>query len=373
MSRILIVSSQLNSPVIISHIESIKNLGHEISVVTAKNQIEHVIKNTETLYFFKKWNLAEWFKFLPSFFTIRPQLIHFLIETDQKLPAQNLLLEACHALGIPVFTHFLNLTYINNKSKNLTLYVYKSDLITCAHRQSLMNLRGLNTHNKKQIRGLIPPVLSMKTDKKEIVYHEILNYFLAKNSDPILVPFKKEIFNFENNYGKILLKILDYKSIIFIGPIEELTATDKKRIDAHLSAHCAKSKKEWTYFPASNFAENLNLFPIHSHIMIAGMPLSIQEISEVFEQAILQKKILIMDEFQAELYSGLWNDKVNCLIISNYQPVKDMDHLLRHDHLSTFNIKTINTDNIKSEIMDAPINEFNRLLNKVLSLSYEKR
>ena len=106
MSRILIVTEQLNSPVIISHIESIKNLGHEATVVTSKNQKNYVIDNMETLYFFSKWSFKEWLQFFPVFFSVRPQLIHFLIESNEKLTAQNLLLEICHALGIPIFTHF---------------------------------------------------------------------------------------------------------------------------------------------------------------------------------------------------------------------------------------------------------------------------
>lgn len=377
MSRILIVTEQLNSPVIISHIESIKNLGHEATVVTSKNQKNYVIDNMETLYFFSKWNFKEWFQFFPVFFSVRPQLVHFLIESNAKLTAQNLLLEICHALGIPIFTHFLNLTYINQKSKNLTLYVYKSDLITCAHRQSLMGLRGLNTRNKKQIRGLIPPVLSMDSGKKhayrEAISIENLTYFLERNQNILLIPFKSEIFNLSNSYGKILLKTLEYNPVIFVGPVDELSIHEKKAIDSQLVLANSRNKHEWTYFSAKSFSGSLSLFPAHSKILISGLPLTIQEVSEIFEQTILNKQILIMDEFQAELYSGLWQDKVNCFVVTNYQTVKSLDHLFRAPYLDSFDINSINTDVIKSEIMDAPINEFNRLLNKVLSLNYEKR
>lgn len=372
MSRILIVTEQLNSPVIISHIESIRNLKHEVTVATSKNQKEFAVNHVETLYFFQKWNFTEWLKFLPVFFATRPQLIHFLIETEKKLSAQNWLLETCQAMGIPIFTHFLNLTYINQKSKNLSFFVYKSDLITCAHRQSLLDLRGFNTLNKKQIRGLIPPVLQMKPNK-ELSTSESISYFLDKVEKPLIFPFKKELFNYDALPWKIILKALDYKSVLFIGPVDEISKAEKKKIDFMLAEHCQKPKTQWIYNSQNSFAGFLRQLPENSFVFIAGLPLSIQEVSEIFEQAILGKHMLIIDEFQAELYSGLWHHKSNCFILSNYQIIKDLDHLLRHNQLKYFNFKSINTETIKLEIMDAPINEFNRLLNKVLSINYEKR
>lgn len=381
MSRILIVTEQLNSPIITSHIESIKNLQHEIIIITSKNQKEfdltlQGLNQVQILYFFNKWSFLEWFKFIPTLLAIKPQLIHFLIETERKLPAQKLLLETCHSFGIPIFTHFLNLTYINPKSKSLTFFVYKSDLVTCAHRQSLLDLRGLNTFNRKQIRGLIPPVLRMQSEKRissAFAWSDSVNSFLTKNDKPFIVPFKKEIFDQNNHYWKALSKVLEYKSVLFVGPLDELALAEKKKAEAVMSKIASKHKTQWLYHQTHSYSKSLGMAPRNSIIFIAGMPLSIQEISEVFEQAILTEHLLIIDEFQAELYSGLWKNKSNAIILSTYQLIKELEHLLKYKEWNDFNFKALNSAQIKSEIMDAPINEFNRLLNKVLSTGYEKR
>lgn len=381
MSRILIVTEQLNSPIIAAHIESIKNLQHEIVIVTSQNQKDfalesHGLQNVQVLYFFRRWNLAEWFRFIPSLISTRPQLIHFLIETERNLIAQKLLAETCHSFNIPVFTHFLNLTYINPKSKNLKFFVYKSDLVTCAHRQSLLDLRGLSTFNRKQIRGLIPPVLRMRIEKNNQESNHIsdsINTFIEKNPAPFILPFKAEILNPESYSWKILTKILEYQSILFIGNLETLEASKKKRAESELLKWTQKKKSHWIYLQTKSYAHSISLVPKNSVIFLAGLPLTIQEISEIFEQAILAEHLLIIDEFQAELYSGLWQNKRNALILSNYQLVKELDHLLRFDEWKSFNFQALNSSQIRSEIMDAPINEFNRLLNKVLSTNYEKR
>ncbi|MCB0370629.1 MAG: hypothetical protein KDD45_14690, partial [Bdellovibrionales bacterium] len=70
---------------------------------------------------------------------------------------------------------------------------------------------------------------------------------------------------------------------------------------------------------------------------------------------------------------GIWQDQDNCLILSNYQTSKDIEHIFKNKKIDSISFKSINNENIKTEIIDAPINEFNRLLNKVLSLNYEKR
>lgn len=381
MSRILIVTEQLNSPIIAAHIESIKNLQHEIIIVTSQNQKDfelesHGLQNVQVLFFFRRWSLTEWIRFIPALVSTRPQLIHFLIETERNLTAQKLLLETCQSFGIPVFTHFLNLTYINPKSKNLTYFVYKSDLITCAHRQSLLDLRGLSTFNRKQIRGLIPPVLRMRIEKNaadESHWGDNIATFLKKNSKAFIVPFKSELLNLDTHYWKVLTKILEYHSVLFIGDLDALDLASKKKAEAELTKIIQKNKTQWLYHHTKNFARNLCLAPKNSVVFLAGLPLTIQEISEAFEQAILAEHLLIIDEFQAELYSGLWQNKHNAIILSNYQLIKELDHLLRFQEWNEFNFHALNSAQIRSEIMDAPINEFNRLLNKVLSTSYEKR
>lgn len=381
MSRILIVTEQLNSPIIAAHIESIKNLQHEIIIVTSQNQKDfelesHGLQNVQVLYFFRRWSLAEWIRFIPALISTRPQLIHFLIETEKNLTAQKLLLETCHSFGIPVFTHFLNLTYINPKSKNLTYFVYKSDLVTCAHRQSLLDLRGLSTFNRKQIRGLIPPVLRMKVERNSHEPQQLsesMLAFLKKNSQAFILPFKAELLDPESHYWKILTKILEYQSVLFLGDLESVDLSKKKKAESELLKITHKKKSQWLYHHTKSYPHSVSIAPKNSVIFIAGLPLSIQEISEIFEQAILAQHLLIIDEFQAELYSGLWQNKQNALILSNYQLVKELDHLLRSEDWKQFNFHSLNSSQMKSEIMDAPINEFNRLLNKVLSANYEKR
>lgn len=361
-----------------NHIESLKSMGYEPIIITSQNQKAHAPSHIDTRFFFKKWSVFEAIQFIPMFFSIHPQLVHFIVDDLNLNLSQELILETSKVLGLPVFTHFFNLDYHIHKNKNIKLFIYKSDLITCAHRQNLLDLRGLSTFNKKQIRGVIPPLIKPSnknpnyritdsTFSESVFFNKNFIINDNKQSFAFVVPFKEDFFKQTREELLIIKKILTHNACIFWGPSDKIEPNEMKRINKDLSN--LKSFHNWYFLNSSLFESLSDVLPCNVRVFIAGLNFNTKELAEIFEKALQNGFTLILDDYQAELYSGLWQDRVNCFLLSRYTLLKDLESFFKNHYHEEVTLK----NNHRNELIDAPVNEFNRLIKKVLSLKNESK
>ncbi len=152
----------------------------------------------EFMGYFKRWSLLEGLRIIPGLFGLHPQILHVLLEDDKMNAAQMILSTFAKTHPACVLTtSLLNIRYGLNRRNPVRYLIEESDIITCPTVEALGHLRGLNVRSTRQGRGILPPVLNLKSASSMQFYEDEFDQLFLQNlaREPyVVVPFREPRF-----------------------------------------------------------------------------------------------------------------------------------------------------------------------------------
>ena len=361
MSKILFVTQTLTIDSL-NQIEIIKRSGHEFCVVTSQSEKKAELKHSDTLYFFTKWSFLELIRFLPSFMSINPDIVHVFVDSQSSAKAANFF-----ASLTQLFNKIFSLQFFLSedsflKLKQIRKLVYLADVVAGPHRSFLYNLRGMKAKNKYQIKGVIPPVLHLKSySPSKPLNPRQENEFKAYE---ILLPLKK------NSYDeRLIYQLAQNYSILFFFEMDAWTPLELKKLNHSLSLN---SCRPWRLFPVESLKDLTNIPQGPFYFWLAGLTFELDECIQFFQFGLTRNMKIIMDQTQAKLYPDFWEHN-SMAIILNENKIKsilasgELNLTLTTPGNDTW-IENLNS----SSLVDISVNEFNRLISKATNTQNEK-
>ena len=361
MARIILLSRSIQHttwPLALS----LKSQQHDVHLITDRNSELENSNDLNVMTYFSRWNVWEALRFVPHLLSLNPQIFHIVLEQNKMSSAELIL--SLVAASIPhciVTTSLLDSDIKFRKNSWVKSLVERSDIVTCPSMEALGNLRGLNIQNRRQNRGLMPPLLS--TPKEAVDPSEGLENIKVqlKKKPSIAVPFILEPSGLSKNMKAWLSVISKKYHVVFLGNWENWSVRSRKKITRELD----EITSGWSLSASTNHFESEYLLSACKALWLAGLPLSPTAYSQNLWMSWQTQTPLIIDTIQASMHSGLWKDELNCHIIHD-----DPSELVQEtERLMKKSLETPEKLNIQTtrDLMDHSTNDLNRLYNKALS------
>lgn len=368
MAKIILVSKHVNATSW-QLAQALKSQQHEVVLLTSYGEIPPQDTNgIEFMGYFKRWSFLEGVRIIPGLFGLQPQILHVLLDDDRMNAAQMIL--STFAKSHPscvLTTSLLNIRYGLRRRNPVRYLVEESDIITCPTVEALGQLRGLNVRSTRQGRGILPPVLDLKSETALKLYGDDDEEHLLSNltKDPfVVVPFREPSFNPEDDSFVRLRTLAQKYRVVLWGSYSHWSLRDRKRFAAWMEEF--QCGHRWTV--TGNLSPYLSrtLLEQSTALVLAGQSLSPVEMTDYYMRAIHSHAVLILDSRQTSVHSDLWKNAVNCWVLNHHHLQKDLVKLLAKSHLKL-------PENLSEQLaedrhlIDSSLNELNRLYNKALS------
>ena len=240
MAKILFITKKLTANSL-NQIEIIRRSGHEFTVLTSHSEKDAGLAHSDTLYYFSRWNFIEMAKFLPSFMMINPDIVHVFVDSAAAVKMADFFAGLSQLFGKLFSVQFFLSEDSFLKTKRAKKLVFAADIVTGPHRTFLYHLRGLQTKNRYQIKGVIPPILHLSEKASAQEMPLIPNKEFQRYE--VLVPLKRGGFE-----EAIVIALAKKFSILFMIDLDSWTSTEIKRLNYGLSK---ASAKPWRFLPMS--------------------------------------------------------------------------------------------------------------------------
>lgn len=365
MAKILLVAQKL-SPTALGLARSLKSSPHQVTLLTGEDSSAQAPEGIETLSYFRSWSWLEALRLLPHFYSLNPQIVHFVLDEDRLNPAQIVLALATKGLSQTVLTtSVLQIRRGLRRRNPVRSLLQESDIVTCPSVEALGSLRGLNVKTLRQGRGILPPVLDFSENPPHEVgsdYLELQKALLLRR--PLVVPFLEPQLDPSKPAFRRLMLMAAHRPLVLMGSTADWKPRDRKKLARWF--HERGLGSQWTLTGPLNAAEKHDLLSKSEALILAGQHLSPLELTEYFVRALSSGCTVVLDEKQAQLHSSLWRDEETCWILRHDDLNTHLQDLLCRENLR-LTAKVEQSDSLGRDLVDAPLNELNRLYNKALS------
>lgn len=365
MAKILLIAEKL-SPTTLRLAGALRSQQHQVMLLSSRGETGVLPEGVELLGYFDRWSVTEAIKLTPMLYGLQPQILHFVLEEDRLNAAQVVL--GLLAKGLPHCVLTTSLLHIRRglRRRNPVRYLLlESDIITCPSVEALGSLRGLNVKSLRQGRGILPPALDLSTPTEEV--DDGSGFDLEKSlagRDYLVLPFFESCFDPHRASFRRLTLLASHRHTVLMGTWSSWSVRDRKKFQAWMQNKGLAG--QWSLTGELNLHHHRRLLAGSEALVLAGLSLTPLETTEYFLRTIQSKTTLVLDERQAAIHSDLWKNGDNCWIL----PVSDLNSRLQ-DLLSKGTLRRpqalAETISINRELVDAPLNELNRLYNKALS------
>ncbi|WII73545.1 hypothetical protein QJS83_06625 [Bdellovibrio sp. 22V] len=367
MAKIILVSKHVNATSW-QLAQALRAQQHEVVLLTSYGETPRDTSGIEFMGYFKRWSALEGLRIIPGLFGLQPQILHILLDDDRMNPAQIIL--SMFAKSHPscvLTTSLLNIRYGLTRRNPVRYLIEESDIVTCPTVEALGQLRGLDVRSNRQGRGILPPVLDLKSAQEQNLFdaeEEALFIESLEKTPYVVVPFRETDFNSESDsFIRIRTLAQKYKVVLW-GSYAHWTLRDRKKFAAWMEEFQCGGR--WTV--TGTLTENLGhlLLEKSTAFVLAGQTLTPVEMTEYYMRAIHSHAVLILDSKQTSVHSDLWKNAVNCWVLNHHHLQKDLVKLLAKPHLKL-------PENLSEQLaedrhlIDSSLNELNRLYNKALN------
>ncbi|WP_374034900.1 hypothetical protein ACES2I_03285 [Bdellovibrio bacteriovorus] len=366
MAKIILVSKHVNATSW-QLAQALKAQQHEVVLLTSYGETPRDTSGIEFMGYFKKWSFLEGVRIIPGLFGLQPQILHVLLDDDKMNAAQMVLSTFAKSHPTCVLTtSLLNIKNGLSRRNPVRYLVEESDIITCPTVETLGQLRGLDVRSNRQGRGILPPVLDLKTEQNDeaIDSSELPLIANLKKSPYVVLPFNETRFNPDSDYFLRLRAVAQKYKVALWGTYAHWTLRDRKRFAAWMAEfQCAD---RWVLTGPLSAPVTQQLLSGSTALMLAGQNFTPVEMTEYYLRAIQSHAVLILDTRQTSVHSDLWKNTINCWVLNHSQLQKDLIKLLSKSHLR---LPESLSEKLAEDrhLIDSSMNELNRLYNKALN------
>lgn len=371
MAKILLVAERL-TPTVVKLTTALKHQQHQVTVVTSRDEDAALPDGVEMLQPFRKWSVRECLRLLPVLVGLNPQIVHLILEDDRLNSAQIMLSLMAKAIPNTVLTtSLLHIRQGLRRHNPVRYLLQESDVITCPSVETLGALRGLNMKSTRQGRGILPPVLDFDSTEefgeRTGAAAELLRR-LGK-SKFFVVPFSEPAFDPRKVAFRRLTLLAARHQVVLLGSFTGWALRDRKRFEAWMREQGLGER--WIVSGALGRSDLRRLLAQAEALVLAGHSLSPLETTEYFLHALQAGATMVMDGKQSMIHSDLWRDKENCWIVSSDDLLNRLQSVISEDSLKKPQMLPEDS-RLQRELVDAPLNELNRLYNKALSVKHSQ-
>lgn len=374
MAKIILVTDKVDStswPLALS----LRAQQHDVTFLTSYGEEAQNSHGIRFMAYFKKWSFLEALRILPMLFSYEPQVLHILLNQTRLKGAHAVLASYAKSHPLVVLTtsllHFEKRLRAGNPTR---LLLQESDIVTCPSVDSLARLRGMSVRSRKQGRGILPPALDLyeSTVLEEPHFEECESESLVQENWPrnlheapyFVVPCFEKKFSEQSPYFQRLAKIAETAFVVILGSSQDWPLRSRKQFENWMEARGLKDR--WMFSgPLSRNLEK-DLLTQTQCLILAGIKLSPQAISQFYLKAIQNSTSLALDSKQASIHAHLWQKDSNCWILSHESLDRELDHFLTKENFRP-------PESLQSKLSqnrhptDTPLNELNRLYTRALS------
>lgn len=369
MAKILLVTEAL-TPTVVKLTTALRHHQHQVTLITSRDQDAELPESVEVLRPFKKWSVREALRLIPIIIGMSPQIVHLILEEDHLSPAQVVLSLLGKTLPHTVLTtSLLHIRHGLRRHNPVRYLLQESDIVTCPSVETLGALRGLNVKSIRQGRGLLPPVLDFNLEENSSERTAGAADLLRRVGDEkfFVVPFSEPFFDPRRAAFHRLTLLASRHQVVLLGSFAGWTLRDRKRFHAWMESRGLGH--QWVLSGELGRADLRRLLAKAEALVLAGQALTPLEATEYFLHALQAGTTMILDTRQGMIHSDLWRNGENCWILSNDDLLKGLRTLISKDILKRPQLLAQDS-RLQRELVDAPMNELNRLYNKALSTKH---
>ncbi|NUN07410.1 MAG: hypothetical protein HUU57_16825 [Bdellovibrio sp.] len=367
MAKIILVSKKLNATSW-QLAKALKSQQHEVILLTSYGEApEEDTDGIELMSYFKTWNLLEGLRIIPGLFGLQPQILHLLLEEDKMNLAQMVLSTFAKSHPTCVLTtSLLDIRRGLTRRNPVRYLIEESDIITCPTVEALGQLRGLDVRSMRQGRGILPPVLGLKSDssdsESEDGHEDLLEHLAA--APYVVMPFHEPHFDADGSAFIRIRTIAQKYKVVLWGSYSHWSLRDRKKFAAWMKAF--QCENNWIVTGNISAKIGQKILEKSTAFFLAGQSFNPVEITEYYIKAIHGHCVLVLDSKQSSVHSDLWKSTVNCWILDYEKLQKDLVKLLAKPHLQLPESISAQLSQDR-HLIDSSLNELNRLYNKALN------
>lgn len=374
MAKVILVAEKVNStswPLALS----LKAQQHDVIFLTSHGEDAANTDGIRFMAYFKTWSFLEGLRVLPMLFSYEPQVLHIILDHGKLKGAHAVL--ASYAKSHPMIVLTTSLLQFERRLRlgNPTrLLLQESDIVTCPSVDSLAKLRGLSVRSKKQGRGILPPALDLyeSTLLEEPFYEDAEAELIAEENwarylreEPyFVIPCFEKTFSPDSLFFRRVARIAETHFVVLMGSNQDWPLRNRKLFEQWMEEQGLKDR--WMFSGNLPRALEKELLKNAQCLILAGIKLSPQGVSQFYLKSIQCNTPLALDSKQASVHAHLWQKDVNCWILNNESLDKDFAaFLLKENFRPPQSLQTkLSQDR---HLMDTPLNELNRLYTRALS------
>lgn len=365
MAKVVLICQNLESTSL-ELAASLNTQNHNVTLVTSMSEKNHTPndpQNFEILFSFHQWNLVEALQFLPVLWTQKPDIIHIVLSQETISPALAVIAVFAKSLRHCVLsTSLMTLNKRLGRLRPLRYLIQESDIVTCPSVDSLSVLRGLQAP-RSQSRGVLPPILIQKNQTAE----SLQDYFpsLGIDEEFVTLPLEKSGFQPDTLSFELIQLVAHHKYVVLLGSLDEWPLRERKQFYLWMEKHGLG--RRWKVSGQISDSMKKSILKHSSLFVLAGLDLSPLELTQYFHLSIKSQTRLVIDSRQSLIYANLWRSGKNCWILNQKNILENLDNFLRFENFGLPNeeLKTLEENR---QLMDAPLNELNRLYSRALAL-----
>lgn len=366
MAKILLVAQKL-TPTVVKLTTALRHQQHAVTVMTSRDEDANLPEGIELLRPFRRWSFTEGLRVLPILYGMNPQIVHLVLEDDRLNAAQTILSLAAKALPHAVLTTSLLHIRQGLRRRNPVRYLLQeSDIVTCPSVESLGALRGLRVRTRRQGRGILPPVLDFD-EAEDLMERSSAGADLVRRLQAmpfVVIPLTEPDFDPHRPAFRRFQVMASHRHVVLLGSLSGWSLRERKRFQEWTRRRGLEG--QWTVTGELSRPDLRRLLSKAEALVLAGKNLSPRETTEYFLHALQAGTTLVLDQKQAALHSELWRDGGNCWILSPDDLANRLLWLMSKDDLRL--PQSLPEDvQLQRDLIDAPLNELNRLYNKALS------
>lgn len=374
MAKIILVAEKVNStswPLALS----LRAQQHEVIFLTSYGEEIDDTRGIRFMGYFKKWSFLEALRILPMLYSYEPQVLHLILDQTRLKGAHAVL--ASYAKSHPLVVLTTSLLHFEKRFRPgspTRLLLQESDIVTCPSVDSLARLRGLSVRSKKQGRGILPPALNLyeSTVLDEPQFEEAESEVLVEESWPqnlreepyFVVPFFEKNFSEESPFYQRLARLTQSHFVVLLGSIQDWPLRNRKKFENWMEDQGLTGR--WMVSGELSRSLEKELLQHTQCLILAGIKLTPQAISQFYLKAIQNNTALALDSKQASVHAHLWQKDVNCWILNHESLDKEMGSFLNKDGFRPPESLQLKLSKDRHPT-DTPLNELNRLYTRALS------
>lgn len=374
MAKIILVTEKVSStswPLALS----LRAQQHDVIFLTSHGENAADTNDIRFMAYFKSWSFLEGLRILPMLFSYEPQVLHIILEKGQLTAAHAVL--AAYAKSHPLMVLTTSLLQFDRRLRRgnpARLLLQESDIVTCPSVDSLAKLRGLSVRSRTQGRGILPPALDLygntlveeptsEDERAEILAEE--NWASQLNEEPyFVIPCFEKNFNPESTFFRRVARIAETHFVVLMGSNQDWHLRNRKQFGQWMEDRGMKDR--WMFSGHLPRAIERDLLKHAQCLILAGIKLSPQEISQFYLKSIQCNTPLVLDSKQASVHAHLWQKDVNCWILNHETLDREFGNFLIKQNFRPPQSLQMNLSQNR-HLTDTPLNELNRLYTRALS------